>query len=123
MTIMVRSSRVCWLSLPSPGHAEVTTRAGPQEHPQDWPGGGFIAADAASLAGKLAMITNGAPESLLSTYEQERRPTVPGSPPLTWPVPARRRPSWWNGREPGACSWLLRAPDCDAAIQEAHPFG
>jgi 2-polyprenyl-6-methoxyphenol hydroxylase-like FAD-dependent oxidoreductase len=32
--------------------------------------------DAASLAGKLAMVTGGAPESLLCTYEQERRPAA-----------------------------------------------
>jgi 2-polyprenyl-6-methoxyphenol hydroxylase-like FAD-dependent oxidoreductase len=32
--------------------------------------------DAASLAGKLAMVTSGAPEDLLGTYEQERRPAA-----------------------------------------------
>ena len=32
--------------------------------------------DAASLAGKLAMVASGAPESLLSSYEQERRPAA-----------------------------------------------
>jgi 2-polyprenyl-6-methoxyphenol hydroxylase-like FAD-dependent oxidoreductase len=39
--------------------------------------------DAASLAGKLAMVTSGAPESLLSTYEQERRPAASGVLSLT----------------------------------------
>jgi 2-polyprenyl-6-methoxyphenol hydroxylase-like FAD-dependent oxidoreductase len=32
--------------------------------------------DAACLAGKLAMVTSGAPEDLLGTYEQERRPAA-----------------------------------------------
>jgi 2-polyprenyl-6-methoxyphenol hydroxylase-like FAD-dependent oxidoreductase len=32
--------------------------------------------DAASLAGKLAMVASGAPEDLLGTYEQERRPAA-----------------------------------------------
>ena len=52
------------------------------------------ARDAANLAWKLAAVSRGAPERLLDTYEQERRPHVAGMQrlaELSWADSSSRR--------------------------------